>query len=252
MASARSLATIRERLYDLPLSLPVINFNGAFLSDLHSGKHFFVNAFRDEVVSDLLEFLEPLGFHPVFSTYDGERDNLYLPEPNNPGLDWYVGERHKARDPRLRPPKALESILSEQVVCITLIDRHPILEPIRLEVLERFAGRTQIYYYENVYSPGWHWITLHDPRATKSHALEELLLLEKLDAGRLVVFGDELNDLPMFELAGHSVAVGNAHPEVCRAADEVIGFHHEDAVARYLAATLGATLDGPPRIDNPF
>lgn len=59
-------------------------------------------------------------------------------------------------------------------------------------------------------------------------------LKERLKADRVVVFGDNLNDLPMMSVADCSVAVGNAFDEVKAAADVVIGPNYEDSVARYI------------------
>lgn len=66
-----------------------------------------------------------------------------------------------------------------------------------------------------------------------------------LVAGRLgvrsddvMVFGDAVNDLPMFEWAGHAVAVTGAHPDVKAAADEMTGGNDEDGVAAYLERLL--------------
>lgn len=59
-------------------------------------------------------------------------------------------------------------------------------------------------------------------------------------ADEVVVFGDEVNDLPMFGWAGRRVAVGNAHPSVLAAADEVTAANADDGVARYLEALLAA------------
>jgi Cof subfamily protein (haloacid dehalogenase superfamily) len=50
----------------------------------------------------------------------------------------------------------------------------------------------------------------------------------------VVAFGDMPNDLPMLQWAGHSVAVGNAHPEVLAAADEVTASNDDAGVARVL------------------
>lgn len=47
----------------------------------------------------------------------------------------------------------------------------------------------------------------------------------------VMVFGDEINDLPMFAVAGHRVAVANAHPSVRDAADEVTESNAHDGVA---------------------
>ena len=49
-----------------------------------------------------------------------------------------------------------------------------------------------------------------------------------------VVFGDYLNDLAMFKIAGKAIAVANALPEVKEAANEVIGSNENYAVIEYL------------------
>ncbi|MDE6134546.1 MAG: HAD family hydrolase, partial [Muribaculaceae bacterium] len=64
-------------------------------------------------------------------------------------------------------------------------------------------------------------------------------LKERTGADRLMVFGDNLNDIPMFEVADVAVAVGNALPEVKAAADVVIEPNYTDSVARYIAADAG-------------
>jgi hydroxymethylpyrimidine pyrophosphatase-like HAD family hydrolase len=46
------------------------------------------------------------------------------------------------------------------------------------------------------------------------------------------------NDLPMLEWAGHSVAMGNAHPSVLAVAHEVALSNHEDGVATVLERLL--------------
>jgi Cof subfamily protein (haloacid dehalogenase superfamily) len=50
----------------------------------------------------------------------------------------------------------------------------------------------------------------------------------------VVAFGDMPNDLPMLLWAGHSVAVGNAHPEVLAVASEVTATNDDDGVAQVL------------------
>jgi hypothetical protein len=49
-----------------------------------------------------------------------------------------------------------------------------------------------------------------------------------------IAFGDMPNDLEMFRWAGHSVAMGNAEPEVKLAATEVGADHDDNAVAQVL------------------
>lgn len=58
---------------------------------------------------------------------------------------------------------------------------------------------------------------------------------EKLGCDRIVCFGDEINDIPMFEIADEKYAVANAAPELKALATAVIGDNDEDAVAKWLA-----------------
>ncbi len=62
------------------------------------------------------------------------------------------------------------------------------------------------------------------------------LLAEQLgiDARNAVAIGDMPNDLPMLAWAGLAVAVGNAHPDVLRAAQRVVAANDDDGVADIL------------------
>jgi hydroxymethylpyrimidine pyrophosphatase-like HAD family hydrolase len=51
---------------------------------------------------------------------------------------------------------------------------------------------------------------------------------------QLTVFGDHINDIRMFELAGRAVAVENADERTKAAADEIIGTNDDDSVVKYL------------------
>ncbi len=56
----------------------------------------------------------------------------------------------------------------------------------------------------------------------KGRALSELLDRKGIRAEQVIYIGNDLNDLPCFEVAGWSVAVADAYPEVIRAADYVL------------------------------
>ncbi len=56
----------------------------------------------------------------------------------------------------------------------------------------------------------------------KGQALETLISGKKIASSNVVYIGNDLNDLPCFEVAGWAVAVADAYPEVRRAADFVL------------------------------
>jgi YrbI family 3-deoxy-D-manno-octulosonate 8-phosphate phosphatase len=56
----------------------------------------------------------------------------------------------------------------------------------------------------------------------KGRVMREVLAQKNIAAENVVYVGNDLNDLPCFEIAGWSVAVADAYPELIRAADFVL------------------------------
>jgi len=56
----------------------------------------------------------------------------------------------------------------------------------------------------------------------KGEALTKLLAERNVEPANVVYVGNDLNDLPCFEIAGWAVAVADAYPEVLQAADYVL------------------------------
>lgn len=103
-------------------------------------------------------------------------------------------------------------------------------------VARRFADAVAANLFENAYSPGWYWLTLHDQRATKDQAIAALTQMLGFDSHDLVVFGDHWDDIAMSRVAGTAIAVANAAQELRAHATKVIETNDEDSVARYIAA----------------
>ena len=69
---------------------------------------------------------------------------------------------------------------------------------------------------------------------SKASGVEEIARPLGIASDEVVAFGDMPNDIPMLLWAGHGVAMGNAHPDVLAAADEVAAPNTDDGVARVL------------------
>ena len=158
-------------------------------------------------------------------------------------MAWYLRNRQLYQDPRLRYLADLQSGLDDQVVCLTVIGPGPELEKLDEAINHRHAKRVQTHCYENQYSPGWHWLTIHDARATKEQGILSIKRMQGLENCRLVVFGDQVNDLDMFNMADEALAVANAIPALKEQATGIIDTNEEDGVARYLSTHW----DGTPK-----
>lgn len=85
---------------------------------------------------------------------------------------------------------------------------------------------------------GKHWIDVMDPNADKGHALEALASKLGVEREDTAAIGDYLNDLGMLRVAGHAVAMGNAHEDLKAVADEVVGTNVDGAAVERLARWL--------------
>lgn len=234
VASARSVIAIQKILTGLNLRLPVIEFNGAFISDLKTGEHLIVNEINPDVKHDIFSDIKKHGHLPFLSSFNGKKDSLYYADIQNMGCNWYVNDRTKAGDYRLNLTDSLSKTMDEQIVCFTIIDKKERLEELSLDLKEKYGKTIEIYLMENDYSPGWYWLTIHDAKATKDQAIKELLKISKHNMDDLIVFGDNANDIKMFELATQAIAVENAKSILKEYATDIIGSNNEDSVVKYI------------------
>jgi Cof subfamily protein (haloacid dehalogenase superfamily) len=76
-----------------------------------------------------------------------------------------------------------------------------------------------------------YYLDITHPLANKGVALSELARLLDIPLAEIAVVGDGGNDVAMFARSGLSIAMGNARPEVQRAADFVTDSNRDDGFA---------------------
>ena len=119
-------------------------------------------------------------------------------------------------------------------MCLTVIAEESPLAELHCAILQAHGGAVETHLFENQYSPGWFWLTVHDCRATKDQAIRVLAQRYGLTGSEIVVFGDHSNDIKMFQSADRAVAVSNATDELkCRAAI-IIGANETDSVVKFI------------------
>jgi hydroxymethylpyrimidine pyrophosphatase-like HAD family hydrolase len=109
------------------------------------------------------------------------------------------------------------------------------LRPLYEEIKRTFGKEVEAKLSPEKYGGGW-FLTLLHPEGDKAHALQKVAEYLGRDTEEMTVFGDSVNDIGMFKLAGTSVAVSNALDEVKEVADIILPHSNdEDAVAKYLS-----------------
>ncbi|MEV7913342.1 HAD family hydrolase [Streptomyces griseus] len=125
---------------------------------------------------------------------------------------------------------------------IKVLVRHPELGDDELTA----AARAAVGELATVTMAGPGTVELAPRGVDKGTGLALVAELLEIGAERTIAFGDMPNDLPMFAGSGHRVAMGNAHPELRAAADEVTLSNAEDGVAVVLERLFGAGVAPAP------
>ncbi|MGC1851866.1 MAG: HAD hydrolase family protein [Solirubrobacterales bacterium] len=235
VASARGTPGMRSLLAGVGIRLPVIELNGAFVSEFESGRHLVSNLLSRAEACAAVEIIAETGNDPVISTWDGRRDGVHFGSRTNDSTQWYLEEKRRYRDPRLEACDDLLGIArTENAAQITTfaLDEEAVALVERLRTA--IGDGAIVHSAANMYWPGWTEITIQHQDAVKGAAIPALLSACGKAGANVVACGDHLNDLSMFAVAMRRIAPANAHPEILASASEVVGCNDEDGIVRYL------------------
>ena len=235
VASARSLASVRQILHGIPFRLPVISINGAYISDFTTGEHHFVNEIDNSLTPTIYQLARKHHCWPFVSTFNGTKDCVYYQRLTNDGMTWFHDNRVSYKDNSIYHTKNIEEKFSEKVVSFAVVNTYEKLKPLADRLQADFADTLDTHLFENLYSPPWWWLTIHDKKACKSIAIKTLAEYANFSLKDVTVFGDQSNDLEMFKLATTSIAVENASDNIKKHATKIIGTNQDDSVVKYIS-----------------
>ena len=235
VATARTAATVEPLLREVHMNLPAIVMTGAALWHFDEKKYSdcrFIRPERAHLIKDL--FVEA-GVSPFVYTLPSEGAHRILevfyknPAPSaadNKFIEERIGLPLKKFHLQVETP---DHLLSNTLLFFasgetTLLHK----------LAEKVSAVTpcSVSCYDDIYNPGVGLIEIFAEGVSKAAAVENLK--KSLAEDNVVVFGDNLNDIPMFNVASLSIAVANASPTVRDAAGMTIGDNDSDTVARYI------------------
>ena len=228
-ATARSIESARKLTSELKLKLPVVTRNGAVLADNTTGKVIEKAVFNEDEVKLLKELLPELPFCGFVSCFVGEKMiKNYVSGEHSVGLNGYIDYHNESGHPLIKVDD-MESLFCGEPGYVTLIDDEEFLYPV-YERAKEYQG-WECVFSKDTYRDEY-WLEICPRNCTKAKTL--LKLKERYGFEKLVVFGDSVNDIPMFKLADEAYAVKDALDDLKLLATDVIGSNNDDAVAKYL------------------
>ena len=228
-ATARSVESARPIAGGLNLKLPVITRNGAVLADNNTGRHIEKAVFTSDEVQLLKDMLEELPLCGFVSCFTGEKMiKTYMAGEHTEAFQGYID--YYKDDPVMVSKNTVEEMFCGEPGYVTLMGEKEYIRPI-YEKVKTYQGWESLF-QKDTYREEY-WLEICPQNCTKAKTI--LKLKERYGFEKLVVFGDALNDLPMFKIADEAYAVSNALDVVKEAATKVIGSNDEDAVAVFLS-----------------
>lgn len=227
-ATARSIESARPIAGGLKLKLPVITRNGAVLADNNTGRHLEKSVFTSDEVQLLKDTLEELPLCGFVSCFIGEKMiKTYMEGSHTEAFQGYID--YYKDDPMMTSKTNIEDMFCGEPGYVTLLGEKEYIRPI-YERVKTYQG-WECLFQKDTYRDEY-WLEICPQNCTKAKTI--LKLKERYGFDRLVVFGDGLNDIPMFEIADESYAVENAVDGLKEIATGVIGNNNEDCVAQFL------------------
>lgn len=200
------------------LTAPVISCNGAIVTDPTTGERLWLKHMDREEVENALRVSRECGVSV----------SLWTPDA------WYIEEENPATD--------LLTILLEQPPTIRSVDEVGATQPV-VKVMIGGSSSQQLDEVADVLEariPGMRrsmplFYEAAPKYATKAEAMQFVLGVLGVSAESVWGFGDGENDLGWLAQMGRVLVPVNGRERVKAIADELIGHHAEDGVARYIA-----------------
>lgn len=231
VATARTPGTVVEILEGLHIKKAISLMNGVFLYDLYKKEYLKVRSIEKELVREVLCILNK--FKKDCFVYGIKNNHLYVYhkslELNFDKI--YFEERKNSIYKTFEVVKSYDEALENlDVVNFMILDSKEAIEEIYAEISKIEGVNTG--YYKDVYDELCYFIEIHSDKASKERSVNDLKQMYNVD--KVICFGDNMNDLPMFKVADEKYAMKNAVDGLKEYATDIIESNDHDGVAVFL------------------
>ena len=230
VATARSIASVKYILEDLDLTLPIILMNGVCIYDPANKDYIKIESFSRDDVDLLISIIEENHLKGFLYTINNGKLATYYEELSNRALKDFCEERVSKYNKAFVQVNNFSSLADDTIIYFTLMDYKNNLDRL-YQIVKKLPNINSVLYKDN-YNPDMWFLEIFSKNASKYHSVQ--FLRSYLSVDSIIGFGDNQNDMPLFDACDKSYAVGNAIDELKLRADGVIGRNTEDAVAIWL------------------
>lgn len=236
VATARTPATVVPLMQDVHARLPFIVIGGSAMWNPLTASYEHTRGIDDGTVNAVADVFDRHGAHPFIYRRHGS-DLLYTHHygPMSPQEERFVTERQHLPLKRFILDDRDYRHSDDEALLIFSMNKFAVLDAIAADLRDT-VPTCSVMVYHDIFDESEGYLEIFTAGTSKAGAIRRLA--RQVGATRVVVFGDNRNDIAMMQAADCSVAVENAFPEVKAIASEVIGPNTADSVARWIEADL--------------
>lgn len=226
VATARTPATVTELLSELHINEPIVVMNGTAIYDLKTATYVDVEYIDPAVRQELLQTISSVGGGGFVYCIDEQKICAYHKKLSNAfEIEFFEERKDKSEKMFIEGPVPTEG----KVAYITIMDTKENIQKI-VDAISHFKEISMVF-YSDVYTNAY-YLEIYSHTVSKANAIKKLKKRQGFE--RVICFGDNLNDMHMFECADEGYAVANAVPELREIATAVIDSHNNDGVAKHM------------------
>ena len=229
VATARTYATVIPIFSQVDLRLPLVLMNGVCIYDPIERQTLSVHSIPPETGKEIDGLFKKYGKNPLLYFEKNSRLNVKYKALDNGHIRSYVTDRKAFFNKTFEQVSAFDFKNSGDFVYVVTLDEKEALEGIYGE-MKKIKGIDCNFYSDNY--TDCYFLEAMCAGINKGRAAAELK--KQLGADRLIVSGDNINDIPLFEASDECYAVGNACKELKKIATGVIGSNSDNAVAKFI------------------
>ena len=236
VATARTPATVVPLMQGVHARLPFIVIGGSALWNPVAARFEHTRGIDDMTINAVADVFARHGIQPFIYRRHGDhllhahhygtlspQEKRFVDERLHLPLKRFILDDHDYRHSE------------DEALLIFSLNRYAVLQAIASD-LRAQVPMCSVMVYHDIFDENEGYLEIFTAGTSKAGAISQLA--RQVGAARVVVFGDNRNDIAMMQAADYSVAVGNAFDEVKAAASEVIGPNTADSVAHWIEKDL--------------
>lgn len=232
VATARTAASSLKILSCININVPVVLMNGVVIYDTQLNRYIKIEEISVQSAHAIIDVLKEYEITGFMYTISGDTLVTYYENLNTKPLKDFHNERiMRYNKSFVQLERFSDKILKDKIIYFTLIDEYKRLSKV-LDALKNHPDIDAVL-YRDIYAEDLWYLEIHSINASKYKSVKFLREYCKFD--RIIGFGDNLNDIPLFKACDECYAVSNAVHGLKEVASGIIGDNHSDAVATFIA-----------------